>query len=144
MAGVEYGNSLKGDVLRFVHEVCELELGVSMGREKIIQWSAHPEIFAGYLALNPVALKFPPNNRGNNFLVNAFELILDNGDMSLFIDREEEGDLNGDVWVEDVLDQSRAIFDSHDHERCLVTFAPRQEGIVLPALRSIHGEVLQH
>lgn len=142
MNQLNYGSSLKGELFSFVHRVCSTEMGVSTGRDRTVQWRAHPDIFAGYLALNHLRIKFPPNSRNNIFLVNEFELVLDDGDISLSVDRSQEGDLNGDLWVADVLTQATDIFDAHNHEECLSFYHTEPKGTSLVALRSLSGEVI--
>jgi hypothetical protein len=137
-----YGSSLKGELFSFVHEVCETEMGVSMGRERVLQWAANPKIFSGYLALSHIRLKFPPSSRNNIFMVDEFELVLDDGDMSLFVDRTRPGDLNGDLWVEDVLTQAASIYNAHSHEECMRLYNVEPVGTPLVGLRDLTGEVI--
>ena len=100
MFEVMYGSSVKGELFKFVHRICETEMDVTMGRDRTQQWFASQDIFSGYLALNPVELKYPPRRRDSIFLVSEFTLEIDEGDTLFAIKRSDEGDLSNDPLTE--------------------------------------------
>jgi hypothetical protein len=125
MKNVEYGPSITGEFFQFVHEVCATELGVSMELCRTMQWTASPDIFAGYLALNPVQLKLTPSRK--SFRVSQFCLRLDGGDTMLELD-DTQARLDNDPFTQDILASAQKIFAAHAHEQCIAE-AEEQERV---------------
>lgn len=120
---VDYGTGLKGEMFNFVHDICEIEAGVSLQQSRFTKWFARQDIFSGPLELNPIMLTFFAN-RPENFIVSQFELIVDNGDTRLNITRDAEFDLDHDSFSGYVYDQARHIYDRHDHGACIANAPP--------------------
>ena len=145
MIDAVYGPSVKGELFKFVHRVCETEMDVTMDRDRTLQWFASQDIFSGYLALNPVELKYPPRRRNSIFLVSEFTLEIDEGETLFAVRRSDEGDLSNDPLAEYVLDQARRTFDGHDHQLCIgkAALAHAVNGTPLPTYRALDGTIIR-
>lgn len=107
MASIDYDNSVKGELFRTIHGLCEEERDVSMDlSQRQLQWTANPDIFeGGSLRLNPVAFE-PPDRYHPRFRLSWFTLVLDGGGMQLLVKKGDPGTLNEDVFASYILDHS--------------------------------------
>lgn len=131
MANIDYGNSVKGELFRTIHELCEEERDVSMDLSlRQVQWTADPDIFeGGSLRLNPAGLEHLDRYHAG-FLLKWFSLELDGGDTRLSVKRDDLGTLNEDMFAVDILENVKAIV-SHPHELCLEAMRQRREAALV-------------
>lgn len=132
MAGINYGNSVKGELFRTIHALCEEERGVSMDLSlRQVQWTADPQIFeGGSLRLNPAELEHVDRCYNSGFLLKWFSLELEGGDTRLSVKWDDPLTLNEDMFALDVLENVKAIV-SHPHELCLEALRQRREAALV-------------
>jgi hypothetical protein len=78
-------------------------------------WQGDPEIFGGYIALSGIVIS---PLAGGKFRLSQADIMLDNGETSVRIDRNFTETLREDPFVAFVVSQFRDMYELHDHDAC--------------------------
>lgn len=120
--------SVKDSFLAIAHDICMAERGVSIPYFETrtwIDWQGAPDIFNPVLALKRVFIQRTHNKRFE-ILTATFEL--PDEDISVSIDKKITADLNGDLFLLDILEKFKT-YPLHSHTTCLQR-APKLEKTV--------------
>src|SRR5689334_9235083 len=109
---VDYGDSMRGELFRFVHSLCETELEFPSGPVTYVKWTGRLAVGDGMLTIDPVTLSIPRNSENRVFRVLEFSLNLDYGETNLAIYSYNKGDLNDEltVWSKYMLERAQVIY----------------------------------
>lgn len=116
MQNIEYGATVKGNLLSLVHGIIATELpaSVKMG-DRELSWLADPEIFGAKLKIRRARLKHSPSNMF--FMVSTAVVAVD--DMEGAVKNGDPDELYEDDFFKDIQLRIGEIVLSHPHEKCL-------------------------